>query len=277
MIETSIPIVFLSDATPKLIHNEYYNFFDGEENFAVASSLEERVISKSQKLIYPSRWAAESAVEDYGADPGKVHVVPFGANLDSVPEISQIQARLSSSCCRLLFIGKDWRRKGGNIAFGALSRLIDLGLDAKLTMIGCTPPEDIVAQAGDRLTIIPFLDKNVARERERLHQILLDAHFLMLPTRADCSPIVLYEAAAFGLPTVSSNVGGISTIVEEGVNGYTFPVEADADHYAKQMAAVFSDRDAYKPLVLSSRRAYEDRLNWHVWANDVRDVMLELL
>ncbi len=278
LIETSVPIVFSSDATPRLIYNDYYKIYPDEASFAAASATEKRVVAKAQKLVYPSRWSAESAVQDYGAAPGQVSVTPFGANLDFVPELDRVRARLSSSRCRLLFIGKDWQRKGGNLAFESLVKLLDAGIDAELTMIGCIPPEDAVAQVdSDRLTVIPFLNKNVKRERDRLYQIFLDAHFFLFPTRADCSPIVLCESAAFGLPVMSSNVGGIPTIVQEGVNGYTFSPDAGADQYADKMAAVFSEKDAYEQLVLSSRSTYEERLNWHAWADHVRSVMLELL
>ena len=278
LIETDIPIIFSSDATPKLIHNDYYKIYASEADFVSAADAEKRVVAKASRFVYPSHWSAESAISDYGADPQHVSVVPFGANLDFAPEIDQIRNRLTSSRCRLLFIGKDWQRKGGNLAFESLLKLLALGIDAELTMIGCIPPDEAVAQVDkSRLTVIPFLNKNVKKERDRLYSIFLDAHFFLFPTRADCSPIVLCEAAAFGLPAMSSHVGGIPTIIEEGVNGYTFPLEADGEKYAKQMAELFSDQDKYRRLVLSSRDAYEKRLNWDAWAARVAGVIHELL
>ncbi|MGB3614601.1 MAG: glycosyltransferase family 4 protein, partial [Elainellaceae cyanobacterium] len=210
LVKTNIPIVFSSDATPKLIHNDYYKIYGSEADFISAADTEKQVIAKASRLIYPSRWSADSAVNDYGADPRHVSVVPFGANLDFAPERDHIRNRFASSCCRLLFIGKDWQRKGGNLAFESLLKLLSLGVDAELTMIGCIPPDDALAQVDQsRLTVIPFLNKNIQKERDRLYSIFLNAHFFLFPTRADCSPIVLCEAAAFGLPAMSSHVGGI--------------------------------------------------------------------
>ncbi|MEO0408030.1 MAG: glycosyltransferase family 4 protein [Cyanobacteria bacterium P01_A01_bin.135] len=274
LIDTSVPIVFSSDATPALIHNDYYKIYGSEAEFNAAAQAEKRVVAKANRLVYPSQWAADSAIEDYGAEQQQVTIVPFGANVDSVPAPDYIYGRLGASRCRLLFVGKDWQRKGGNLAFDTLLALVELGVDAELTMIGCLPPDEAIAQVEEsRLTVIPFLNKNVPQERDRLHQIFLDAHFFLFPTRADCSPIVLCESAAFGLPVMSSHVGGIPTIVETGVNGYTFPLEAGGDQYAKQIADLFSDAARYKQLVLSSRQAYDQRLNWSAWAEQVVAVL----
>ena len=270
LIDTKVPIVFSSDATPTLIHNDYYKIYKSEAEFEAAATAEKRVVAKASHLVYPSKWAADSALQDYGAEPQQVTIVPFGANIDAVPPEQQVQKRLQASRCRLLFIGKDWQRKGGNLAFEALLKLVALGVDAELTMIGCVPPDEAVAQVdAGRLTVIPFLNKNVPQERDRLHQIFLDAHFFLFPTRADCSPIVLCESAAFGLPVMSSHVGGIPTIVDAGVNGYTFPPEAGGEEYAKQMAELFSDQPRYAQLVRSSRQTYDQRLNWSAWADQV--------
>jgi glycosyltransferase involved in cell wall biosynthesis len=49
------------------------------------------------------------------------------------------------------------------------------------------------------------------------------ADVFCLPTLGDCLPMVLSEAAAVGLPLVSTNVGAIGEIVHDGVNGLLVP------------------------------------------------------
>ncbi|MGL5080466.1 MAG: glycosyltransferase family 4 protein [Microcoleaceae cyanobacterium] len=271
--ETDIPIVYWSDATAKLIH-ETYKLYSDEAEFRQAAQRDQTAISKAKTLVYSSEWAANSAIQDYGANPAQVKVMPLGANVDIVPAVADTLQKCQAAKCRLLFIGKDWQRKGGSIAYETLLALLDRGVDAELLLIGCVPPPEF---QHEKLNVIPFLNKNIPQEQQQFSQLLLESHFLIFPTRADCSPIVICEANAYGIPVMTTNVGGIPTIIREGKNGYMFPLSASGDQYAELIAATFADKDRYQQLVLSSRAEYDARLNWEAWAKTMHQIMVDTL
>jgi glycosyltransferase involved in cell wall biosynthesis len=43
--------------------------------------------------------------------------------------------------------------------------------------------------------------------------------------------VVFAEASSFGVPSLATNVGGIPSAVKDGLNGKTFPPDADAEDY----------------------------------------------
>ncbi|MCP2727427.1 glycosyltransferase family 4 protein [Limnofasciculus baicalensis] len=274
-LATSLPIVYLSDATVKQI-NETYKIYSTPEEFILASQEETAAISRANKLVYSSEWAANSAVSDYGANPNKIEIVPFGANVEKekVPEVNQILNKCLNSRCRLLFIGTNWTRKGGNIAFETLVSLINQGIDAELLMIGCIVPPEF---KHERVKVMPFLNKNIPQQQEQYFKLLLESHFLISPTRADCSPMVFAEANAYGIPVITTDVGGIPTIIRNGRNGYMFPLSASSDEYANLIATNFSDKDTYEQLVRFSREEYETRLNWDTWGQRIYDIMKDTI
>jgi hypothetical protein len=65
-------------------------------------------ISKASKIVYSSKWAADSAISDYQADADNVVVLPFGANLDNPPLAEEI---LSKNKC-LLVVCYLWAKIG---------------------------------------------------------------------------------------------------------------------------------------------------------------------
>ena len=146
--------------------------------------------------MYPSEWAANSAIYDYHALPEKIEIIPFGVNLDDSPSLEQVFPNKRASPCRLrlLFVGRDWSRKGGDIAFQTLISLCDQGIDAELTMVGSVLPVNV---QHDKLKVISYLNKNSIRERKLLDEIFLKASLFIFPTLADCSPLVIGEANAF--------------------------------------------------------------------------------
>ncbi len=274
-LETDIPIVFVEDSTYGLLF-DYYPICSNllRRSIYEMNTIQDLALKKASAVIYSSAWAARSAIEDYGADPAKIHVVPFGANLDEPPPREVVLAREKSEHCRLLFLGVDWVRKGGDIAFETLLNLEELGVRAELVVCGCTPPQGVVHE---RMKVIPFLDKNDERQRKELEQLLMSADFLLVPTRADCTPIVFCEASAFGLPVITTNTGGVPEIVKEGENGFLLPYEARGDAYAEVIARVYHDDECYAELVRASRAAFEDRLNWDAWGAAVKQILADLL
>jgi len=272
-LDTHIPIVFTSDTTFSLMVN-YYKSFSNLLRLSIheGNLIARRAISKSTVVFYPSEWAANSAINDYGANRRKVAVIPSGANLEpaDLPPKELIVQMKKRSPCKLLFLGVDWERKGGQIAFETLVELQRMGVEAELTMCGCLPPEN---PSHPDVRIIPFLDKNDTRQRNELNKLFLESHFLLLPTRSDTFGIVFCEASAFGVPSIATETGGVSSAIKSGENGFLLPLSAGGRDYARLIAEIYMDREHYLELVSSSRRAFETRLNWDSWALQVKKLI----
>ena len=86
---------------------------------------------------------------------------------------------------------------------------------------------------------------------------------------------MLCEANSFGVPCLATNVGGIPTIIRDGVNGKLFAVD-DARSIASAAGEIFRDPDAYNHLAESSFAEYESRLNWRVAGQTVRKLLESL-
>jgi glycosyltransferase involved in cell wall biosynthesis len=263
--------VYLSDATARLTIGYYSDFSNClPSHVRMAEQFETLAISRATELVYPSSWAAESAIRDYGADPSKVHVIPFGANMQTAPAAEKSSNRAVKSSCELLFVGVDWERKGGDIAIETVQALQSLGVAAKLTVIGCRPRG---GHPYANVEFIPFINKNSAEGRARLERLYTEADFFLLPTRAECFGIALCEANAYGLPVLTTRTGGVEEIVREGKNGFLFSLDSGGDRYAARICEVLQDPEGYRKLRASSRSEYETRLNWDAWGTKMSDVL----
>ncbi len=274
-LETDIPIALVLDATFALQHNYLPQFSNlWEWSTHQANKVEEMAYQNATVLLYSSYWAARSALEDYGVDPQKVHTIFFGANLDTIPSREMVLAKKKSERCRLLFMGLGWERKGGAIAFETLLELEKLGIQAELIVCGCTPPKEV---AHERMRIIPFLDKNDERQSKEIENLYAMSDFLLVPTRCDAYGHVFCEASAFGLPSITTNTGGVPEVVRNGENGYVLPYSARGSEYARIIAEIYQDDQRYIALVESSRNAFESRMNWDVWGSAVKQVLQNII
>jgi len=274
-LETNIPIILVGDSTYPLLLDYYPEFKNVlKRSVREMHSIEDLALKKASAIIYSSAWAAQSAIEDYHIDPRKVHVVPFGANLEHPPAEELVLQRKKSGRCTLFFLGVSWQRKGGDIAFETLLELEEMGISAELIVCGCTPPKEF---SHERMKVIPFLNKNDVRQRNELDRLFMLSDFLLLPTRGDCLPVVFCEAAAFGLPVITTSTGGVAEAVIDGENGFLLPLDARGDAYAEVIARTYRDDERYNELVRASRAAFDTRLNWDVWGVAVKKILAELL
>lgn len=277
-LDTDLPVVILSDSTFNLVEGYFTrlsNIFDLSRR--MANKIEQNSINKATKIIYSSQWAANSAIDYYGCNKDKITVIPFGANFDFVPtseQISENLAQINNGTIKLLFVGVNWIKKGGEIAYKIMLELNNRNIDAELNIVGCTPPEEF---RHEKMNLHGFLSKNDEKDSQKLISLFLEASFLIFPTRMECAGIVSCEASAFGLPVLSVDTGGVSTYVENDVNGYLFSLDSSIDEYVDKIIDVWGDKNKYQKLCSSSRKKYERELNWERWGKKASQIMKNLV
>lgn len=273
-LKTRLPVIYLSDATSRLLEGYYPDFtaMPAKKKRAL-ERFEQHAIQRADALIYPSRWAAQSAIEHYGADPAKVHVLPFGPNFDDTVPAPIAKDSEHNRPLRILFVGRDWQRKGGDIAYEAVVGLRQAGIDARLIMCGCKPETAIDPTVAE---IIPMIDKQKPGGYEALCALYASADLFLLPTRAECAGVVFSEAAAFGLPIVATDTGGIPTMVENGSNGVLLPLAARAADYTQTLQDIITQPGRLAAMRAASHARFASTLNWGSFARELGCIMKKL-
>jgi glycosyltransferase involved in cell wall biosynthesis len=274
-LECSVPIIFWTDACFAAMRGYYDDFSsfcarsvrDGERQ-------EREALRRCHLAIYSSEWAANRARDHYPETSEKVRVVPFGANLDPCydePTVAGLIAGRAMNECNLLFVGADWRRKGGPTVLEAARLMNTMGLRTALTIIGCAPFGSVVPPP--YVKVAGFLDPRHADDRKRLATLFSESHFVVLPSRAEAYGIVLCEAAAFGLPAIASRTGGIPSIVRDSLTGMLIPENATPTDYAAVLSDLFRDKARYRKMSMAAYREYKMRLNWPVACESVMHLL----
>jgi glycosyltransferase involved in cell wall biosynthesis len=260
---------------------EYCQMFSplSQRSVRYGEQQEKQALERCTKIIYSSQWGKQVACRAYGLDENKVEVVPFGANLvcaRTEEEMEQIyRHRWEQAEKKLLFVGYNWRNKGGQTALEATKELNHRGIQAKLLIVGCTP--DIDSENQKYVEIYGFLDKNVESDRKKLEELYQEANLFILPTRYDCSPIVSAEACSFGLPSLITDTCGVSNMMIHGQTGKLMPYEATGADYAEQFTEILSDERTYVDWCRGARRGYEEVFNWKQVGEKIQKVLEELI
>ena len=207
-----IPTVVSLDATP-LQYDELGEFYAHEVGSPHVERLKHwanrRCYSRARHLITWSEWAKRGLVDHYGVNASDVTVIAPGVDVDrwSVPERIGRDGPI-----RVLFVGGDLKRKGGDLLLEA-SRRLHADADVPEFEIHLVTSRSDVDEPG--VVIHTGLTANSPELVEQYHL----ADIFCLPTSGDCLPMVLAEAGAAGLPLISTDVGAISELVRDGETG----------------------------------------------------------
>ncbi|MBK7669454.1 MAG: glycosyltransferase family 4 protein [Sphingobacteriaceae bacterium] len=274
-LKTKTPKVLVLDRTIAGTIN-YHNIFKKLWKFSEQQSIntDKVAMHNCELIVFSSKWAADIAIKEYKLPKEKTLVIPFGANMDVLPSAEYVFANRKPQACNLLLVGTYWENKGADIALNAMNELVKMGFDAKLTVCGCTPPEEI---KNERLTIIPFINKNTEEGRKKLEELFLSHTFFILPTRFDCTPIVYCEASAYALPILSANTGGVAGHISEGKNGFLIDYNDTGKAYAQKISDILSEKGAYELLCKTTREEYDKHLNWSKWSESFKETVKKLL
>lgn len=272
-IKTNTPIVYYSDSTIPLMEN-YYWFNTSRRFIKLSERTEKRALNNATLKLYASHWAANSAIDFYKQDRKTVKVFPFGANIPN--EVMKPSYRFNKDkVINILFSGVDWERKGGNIAVKAVEKLIDDGYKVKLYICGI---RNLSKNITNYSFVVNkgFLNKNNPDELKEYVSLWRKADLFILPTRAECAGIVFSEASGFGVPIITTDTGGISDYVVNGINGYRMQPTDGSNSYALKIEQIIS-HDELDKLSHGALKLYMRSTSWKAWGKSFNDAIKKFL
>jgi glycogen synthase len=160
-------------------------------------SRQRRTYERSHGCCVTSSWVAESLREDYGVPEAKVHVVGLGSNLEMEPVARDWRTP------RFLFVGVDWERKRGAAVLEGFAAVRERYPEARLDLVGGHP-----AVSAEGVTGHGFLPLGCEEGKQRYAELLCRATCLLMPSTFEPYGIAYLDAAAAGVPSVGTTVGG---------------------------------------------------------------------
>ena len=144
---------------------------------------------------------------------------------------------------RVLFAGSLSAEKDPAVAVEAARRM---GGKVVLRLVGDGPlRSELESGAPDNVEVVgPADDMGVEYEW---------ADVLLLPSRTEGLPGVAVEAAAAGVPTIASRVGGTDEIVADGASGFLVAA-GDVDAFVDRLEVMAADRDLVRRFGEEARR-----------------------
>ncbi|HHV64158.1 MAG TPA: glycosyltransferase family 4 protein [Peptococcaceae bacterium] len=207
-------------------------------------------------LFTMSQWVKDIVVNNTGISADKVHVVGGGINLD----VSQITKEKKENN-KILFVGKDFYRKGGDLVVKAFQRLKKEMPEAELYIAGPTEKPREIDTAPEGIYFLGLLSYDEVAKYFNMCDIFC------MPSRFEAFGLVVIEALVYGLPCIVNNDFAMREIICDGENGYVL-YDDDLDSLKDKMKMLLHN-DKIKENVLRNRDKYLKDYSWDTVAEKI--------
>jgi glycosyltransferase involved in cell wall biosynthesis len=255
-----IPHFIYTDHT----HLENLNYSASRDNLYSPKwiALEKEVYQHASLVFVRSTNVRRSVIEEYSQPAAKVVCVYAGSNAQVNAEKRENSDYTKSE---ILFVGLDWKRKGGPDLVQAFQQLRETFPEAQLTIIGARPDVHI-----------PNCEVIGPVKPEELNPYYQRASVFCLPTHMEPFGIVFIEAMSAHLPIVATRVGAIPDFVEDSKNGWLVE-PGDVTGIAAALLKLLQDPEMCRSFGEHSFRLTKERYSWNAVGEKFRQNILNVL
>lgn len=241
--------VYILLSTERIVAEERKAFPDWEPDAPDYAALrralggDDVLLKHSDWFVCPSPAVRDDLVAHWGVEAVQTCVVPYGMD----PGWLDLEPRPIPR--RVLFVGTADLRKGIHYLAMAAERLAAQGYELEFRVAGHVTPHIAGRPDCRRLNFLGRVP------RDRIRDEFQTADVFVLPSLAEGSAEVCYEALAAGVPVITTPAAG--SVVRDGVDGRHVP-ERDAAALAEAIAATVSNRGLRNQLAANARQRAAD-------------------
>ncbi len=201
--------------------------------------IERSIINFASRIIAATPRDRQQMIDLYGADDGKIAIIPPGVDLDLFHPIPNIDAKEFIEAPydhhTVLFVGRIDPIKGIDTWFRAMKLVVEENPDLRGRMCVCLIGGDVDEEMAteSELSRLDMLKNELGigdlvtflgrRAQESLPYYYSAADVVVMPSLYESFGMVALEAMACGAPVVASDVGGLTYLVKDGETGFLVP------------------------------------------------------
>ena len=267
------PLVLTVHAYGDRLSNRYKNLFSRLYN----STMGKAILNYAGKIIVLDPKALRYFL-NLGVEKEKIQVIPNGIEYNKFAK-SQLsrdfRQKYDINGKIVLFVGQLQQRKGVQHLFRSAPQILKEVPDANFFIVGDGGFKKNLVEISNNLGIKGRVKFTDFLPIEELLEVYASADVFVLPSAFEGLPTVILEAMASGKPIVATNVGGISSIVKEGVNGFVIDYE-NLEQLAKSITIILTDEKLAK-IMGENGREIAKNCDWSVISKKIEHVYQEVL
>ncbi len=273
---------------PVVVHTFHGHVFHSYFNplkTNIFKAIERRLARKSTGIIAISELQKQELSQVHKICPAnKIKVIPLGFDLEKF-RVNLVENRIS--------VRKNYGIKDGEVAVAIVGRLAPIkNHEFFLKLV-----ESILSKGIEKVKFFIVGDGELKKEIEKRskeinakygEKVIMTSwikdiatfnagmDIMCLTSDNEGTPVSLIEGQASNLPIISTDVGGVKDIVDEGVTGFVIP-KGDLIQFTEKMALLIENEEIREKMSQNGWNFVRDKFHYMRLASDMEKYYKELL
>ncbi len=270
------------------IRGEPYSRLNSNEKFMVSFNwflriFEERMLERSNRIIAVSNFTKRELKQYYKVKEANIRVIHNGVDVDKFKPASgksKIKKELgfNSDDITVLSVGRLYARKGLFTLIESISAVVRSFPRVKLIISGKGQSNEMnkLVSHAKRLGVKDNIIFTGYFPDSKLPKLYQAADVFAFSTFYENLPFAVLEALSSGLPVVTTNVGGIPEMIENGKNGFLVQ-PFNSREMAQKILYFLEHPDVASEMAFLARKVIEKSFDWRLIVQKVLEVYDEAL
>lgn len=208
------------------------------------------------KIVVQNQYAAKDAMDNHSVDADKIVKIENGLDKAGIAKESYDYGQRE---IKFLYLGRLHYTKGCDFLIKVFATLVSRYPNVSLKIVGGGEIEGelkgMVNSLGatGRITL-----SGPTKDYESVFAYLNEAYALVVPSRTDNFPTVVFEAFSYGVPVIGSKAGGIPEMIDDKVNGYICESENE-EQWIEKLSYLIEQPSVRNEMAVNARDIFEKR------------------
>lgn len=232
---------------------------DAQRKKLTVSPITKRALRKARAVTSSSNFLLNKTIELEPSVAGKIEYIPF--SVDYNPELKKDKEESENNQIKFIFAKLFIPNYAPEMVLRAYAQAKPKMPPSKLKMIGGGQQKEFLEllaenlNIDDSVSIEGLVEKNIASEQ------IADSDIMLMPSYQEAFGVAALEAAAYGLPVIATNVGGIPEIVRDGINGILIE-PGNMNQLSDAMIKLANDEDMRRKMGEAGMKHFQQNFNW---------------
>lgn len=250
-------VEYLSNNNPEIFEYSGFNAFS-KSSIKERSDMQKEYYNTCKGIFTMGNWCREDLINRCRISPDKVHAVGGGINLD----VKLIKPENKTNN-KILFVGKDFKRKGGYLVYEAFKLLKEDIHNLELYIAG--PMVNPIKNPINGYYYMGLCNY------EQLSVLFNKCDVFCMPSYFEAYGLVFIEALCYGLPCIGRNAFEMPYFIKDGENGYL--LNNDDPKELSLLIKKLINNDKIKQNVLNNKDIYIKEYSWDNVALRISDII----
>jgi len=239
-----------------------------------------KLLNRADAIVCESQHFADQLIVK-GISKEKIHICPWGIDIEQFKPRDKLTMRkalqLPENSHLIVTVGNLSERKGQNYLLASLPKILKSFEQVKVIVVGEGDYRNDLERMIENLNLEQYVFLAGFQKDETIPNWLNAADIFVLPSLLEGTPNILLEAIACNLPVVTTDVGGIGSVIKDGENGILIPPRSES-RIAEAVITLLQDPALSERLTSNAQNTLKSQFgSWAKQASHLKAIYSTIL